>query len=1001
MHRQTPRSPLGRGVGDRTYKKDVVTAFYLRRIGTSQLHWLPQQRNVLRPWLEYSRLTTISTTRGLRHCLFCNQRQCEGLYSRDKQSSRFPRFFFIVLGILKNLWCLGINHKKEHDNGMTMHKRCTILVSICFFLTQMSAFAQKTETTSWYVNGYTEQIAKNYFNNSTLLEPIEGIWQSSDGFKYAIEREIENGHRISGNYRVIVLESSHDGWKLSQIKGFITSGSVESVYSFKYYTRSYNGGNTESQNVFLMVESPIVMTFSRIDGGGKIVMYRIYPKVESTEQGISSSTPQWSGSGIVIGEKYIATNNHVVEGANTLVVNGINGDMNTSYRVQVVAIDKNNDLAIVKIVDEKFKGFGTVPYGFKLTTADVGTEIFVLGYPMTDIMGEEIKVTNGIISAKTGFQGDVSTYQMTAPIQPGNSGGPVFDYNGNLIGISVAHIKNEIAQNVNYAVKLSYLQNLIESSTEPIHLQGTNNISNFNLPDKIKVITPFVVMFKANETQDDNSTSFNCSKPVNNNIRQKAEQLRQRATEKYQNNDFYGAYADIEEAIKIVPSVEAHYLKAAIARRLSFIEHTTQKYIDDAIKSLEYCVENQYQLEYCYCGIGSLYEMQKNYRMAIEYYTKAIGENKRNVFSIFHRGLCKSESGDKSGGIVDYMQAIKYEGLVDYDYGTVYNNIAYSYLCMGNYNQSEKYIKEALNRNHMEWYIWDTFGELAYKVGDYGHCISSMSNAITIDNKNANSYYYRGLAKVKIGNHSGAYGDLQKLETLDSLMADTLRATIDMGMVDFEKILEDEKIIVSPDFTKASSGLSVRAIELTSEYTALYLTWRALLVATGNSYCVDKDAYIVEKESGKKMFLLKTENCPISPQMAQTQNGKAEFVLYFPALKNGCKEIDFYESSVVDGMQGWSIVGIQMKSEKSGKENTVNWEDVIVTDNESAIQGMVYVKTEKETSGWGNAASDLGVKNCLKALQKEAAKNGCTVVLVTNINRGYTTSVTAKMYRMP
>ncbi len=884
-----------------------------------------------------------------------------------------------------------------------MTKKCIFLAFTCIFFMQMNTSAQKTETTSWYVEGYTEQIAMNYFSKNTLLDAIEGIWQSTDGFKYSIEKDVENGRRITGKYRVIVLESSHDGWKLGQVKGFITPGSMESVFSFKYYTRTPKGTNTESQNVLLMVESPVVMTFTRIDGGGKIAMYRIYPQVGNISQGTITSgnvTTQWTGSGIVIGDKYIATNNHVVEGANTLSVHGVNGDMATSYKVQVVVVDKNNDLAIVKIVDDRFKGFGMIPYGFRTSTADVGTEVFVLGYPLTQIMGDEIKVTNGIISAKTGFQGDVSTYQMTAPIQPGNSGGPVFDYTGNLIGISVAGIKNEVAQNVNYAVKLSYLQNLIESSAESISLQGTNSISNFNLPDKIKVITPFVVMFKANETKDDGYTSSNYSKPTNNYSRQEAERLRQQATEKYQNDDFYGAYADIEEAIRLYPSVEAHYLKAYIARRLSFVEHTSNKYIDDAIKSLEYCVENHYQLEYCFSGIGLCYEMQKNYRMAIEYYTKAIGENKKNVFSIFHRGLCKSESGDKSGGIMDYMQALKYEGLVSYDYGTVYNNIAYSYLCMGNYNQSNKYIKEALIRNHLEWYIWDTDGELAYKTEDFGRCISSMNNAITIDNKNANSYYYRGLANAKIGNHSEAYGDLQMLEALDSLKADTLRANINMSKVDFEKTLGNETVIVSPDFIKASSGLSIRAIELSSEYTAVYLTIRAL-VASGYNYCVDKDAYIVEKGSGQKLFLLKTENCPISPQMAQAQSGKAEFVLYFPAIKKGCKEIDLYESSVVDGMEGWFITGIQMKSGKKGKENTVNWEEVIVTDNESAIQGMVYVKTEKETSGWGNAASDLGVKNCLKALKKEAAKNGCTVVLVTNINRGYTTSVTAKLYRLP
>ena len=57
--------------------------------------------------------------------------------------------------------------------------------------------------------------------------------------------------------------------------------------------------------------------------------------------------------------------------------------------------------------------------------------MFALGYPMSDILGEEIKVTDGIISSKTGYQGDVVTYQISVPIQPGNSGGPLFDKNGN------------------------------------------------------------------------------------------------------------------------------------------------------------------------------------------------------------------------------------------------------------------------------------------------------------------------------------------------------------------------------------------------------------------------------------------------------------------------------------------------------------------------------------------------------------------------------------------
>ena len=82
-------------------------------------------------------------------------------------------------------------------------------------------------------------------------------------------------------------------------------------------------------------------------------------------------------------------------------------------------------------------------------------------------MGDEIKLTNGIISAKTGFQGDISTYQISVPIQPGNSGGPLLDKFGNAVGVIVAKLRNQASsdgdvENVNYAVKSSYLSPLLK-----------------------------------------------------------------------------------------------------------------------------------------------------------------------------------------------------------------------------------------------------------------------------------------------------------------------------------------------------------------------------------------------------------------------------------------------------------------------------------------------------------------------------------------------------------
>jgi S1-C subfamily serine protease len=107
-------------------------------------------------------------------------------------------------------------------------------------------------------------------------------------------------------------------------------------------------------------------------------------------------------------------------------------------------------------------------------------------------MGNEIKLTTGIISSRTGFMGDVALYQISAPIQPGNSGGPLFDNHGNLIGIINA--KHTGAENVGYAIKASYLNNLVESVTSNSILPSNNTVSAMNLTNKVKSIEKFVFM---------------------------------------------------------------------------------------------------------------------------------------------------------------------------------------------------------------------------------------------------------------------------------------------------------------------------------------------------------------------------------------------------------------------------------------------------------------------------------------------------------------------------
>ena len=114
---------------------------------------------------------------------------------------------------------------------------------------------------------------------------------------------------------------------------------------------------------------------------------------------------QSNGTGFFISSSgYIATNNHVIDGASKIEVefnykNGIK-----SFNASVVKVDATNDLAIIKIDDPSFIETANIPYNFSTNRVDVGTDVFALGYPMAlSLMGKDIKFTDGKISSKTGL----------------------------------------------------------------------------------------------------------------------------------------------------------------------------------------------------------------------------------------------------------------------------------------------------------------------------------------------------------------------------------------------------------------------------------------------------------------------------------------------------------------------------------------------------------------------------------------------------------------------
>jgi len=173
--------------------------------------------------------------------------------------------------------------------------------------------------------------------------------------------------------------------------------------------------------------------------------------------------PKESGSGAFISsDGLVLTAAHVVQGALRIEVVTATG----TFAATVVKIDANNDVALLKCTGSNFT---PLPIATS-KEARAGATVFTVGFPNIQIQGFDPKLTSGEISSQTGFQDDPRQWQISVPIQPGNSGGPLCDENGNLIGIvestlnplTMAKIEGEIPQNVNYAVKSSYILPLLD-----------------------------------------------------------------------------------------------------------------------------------------------------------------------------------------------------------------------------------------------------------------------------------------------------------------------------------------------------------------------------------------------------------------------------------------------------------------------------------------------------------------------------------------------------------
>mgnify|MGYP000336082940 CR=1 FL=1 len=327
--------------------------------------------------------------------------------------------------------------------------------------------------------------------------PIKGLiydYSSWDNYSYFIIQDIyfSVGKMVDGSHRI-----SAD--LLSTIR-INTEKDASNVLKIKNeYDASYYFINDE----LVHKSSPQKIKFDRLGmivGGNGFARFNQLSVKEFESDGFDGSIEvedediKGSGTGFLISDDgYIITNHHVIEDANKIFIEF--PALNKTYATRLVIKNKTSDLALLKIEDSTYNSETPVPYVLSSSVKDVGSSVFALGYPLVySGMGKEVKFADGKVSSKTGYDNDIFGYQTTVPVQPGNSGSPMFDDSGDVVGCMNAIIKE--ADNVSYSIKSNFIRTFVQSSSEEIILPTENKLKGLDLTEQIKKVSNHICIVK-------------------------------------------------------------------------------------------------------------------------------------------------------------------------------------------------------------------------------------------------------------------------------------------------------------------------------------------------------------------------------------------------------------------------------------------------------------------------------------------------------------------------
>ena len=293
-----------------------------------------------------------------------------------------------------------------------------------------------------------------------------------------------------------------------EIKSAKPTGKSKVIYLWNRYKRtatiaaSIAGITTLALSALMWTVTPKTPTAEIEKLKGKINVIETKTKQQDQEinnvknkMGPAINTIKYTtgGTGFIIDPKgFLVTNAHVVEGARNIAVQNSKGE----FTANVIYTDAQKDISILKIEDESFKPYSSVPYSISKSTANLSESIFTLGYPRNDIVYGQ-----GYLSAKTGFNGDTLSYQIEIAANRGNSGSPILNANGEVIGI--LNGKQTNAEGFVFAIQSKNIYRVMDdmkkdTAYQKIKLNSRSSVAGLDRAAQVKKLEDYIFMVKVN-----------------------------------------------------------------------------------------------------------------------------------------------------------------------------------------------------------------------------------------------------------------------------------------------------------------------------------------------------------------------------------------------------------------------------------------------------------------------------------------------------------------------